>query len=153
MSPTETHGVAVELTRTIDATPDEVYRAFVDPSRLRQWFRPAGFEVTDVVVDPRVGGRHRTELVSAEHGRHAFDCEIRELVPAERIVLRWAFEAPDSPGEREESLLTVTLREAASGGTELKLVHSRLADGEGVHDGWSEALDKLMALYEMGGRR
>ena len=152
MSPTHTN--AVELTRTIPAPPGDVYRAFLDPEELRRWFGPRGFEVTHVAVDERVGGRHRTELVSAEHGRHAFDCEIRELVPGERIALAWAFEDLDSPGEREETLLTVTLRATGSGTTALTLVHARLApgDGQGATEGWTEALDKLEALYERSGR-
>jgi uncharacterized protein YndB with AHSA1/START domain len=153
MTPPRTDEVAVELTRTIDAPPEDVYRAFLDPERLRGWFAPAGFEVTHAEVEPRVGGRHRTEVVSPEYGRHAFDCRITELVPGERIALAFVFESLDSPAEREESLLTVTLREGPSGTTELTLVHSRLTEAapggrEGVREGWGEALDRLEGLYE-----
>ena len=57
-----------------------------------------------------------------------------------------------APAEREESLLTVTLREAEPGATALTLVHARLTDVEGVDEGWGEALDRLEALYEEEGR-
>jgi len=52
--------------------------------------------------------------------------------------------------------LTVTLREAPDGATELTLVHERLDDlrealpdiAEGVGPGWEMALDMLAALAE-----
>ena len=143
---------SVEVTRTIDAPTSEVYRAFLDPEKLSRWFCPDEFEVTAVEVDERVGGRHRTEIVSADHGRHAFDAEIFELVPHERIVLSWRFEELDTPRRSEESLLTISLHPVGPDRTEVRLVHSRLTgafaeDREGVHGGWTEALGHLASLY------
>jgi uncharacterized protein YndB with AHSA1/START domain len=144
---------AIRLTRTIPAPPDDVYRAFLEPELLRQWFCPRDFEVVDVEIDARVGGRHHTTIVAPDGGRHAFACEIRELVPGARIVLIWTFEPSDYPGE---SVLTVTLREAGPGTTELTLVHDRLAarppdELDQVRGGWDEALDKLVSLYPIEG--
>ena len=145
--------ISVEVTRTIDAAPSEVYRAFLDPDKLRRWFCPDGFEVTAVEVDERVGGRHRTEIRSPEHGRHAFEAEIFELVPDERIVLSWRFADLEPSRESEESLLTISLRPVGADRTEVRLVHSRLTgvfaeDREGVYGGWTEALGHLASLYE-----
>jgi uncharacterized protein YndB with AHSA1/START domain len=78
---------SVQLTRTIDAPPDEVYRAFLEPAQLRKWFGPAGFEVANVDVEARVGGRHHTVIAAPDGTRRASVCEIRELVPGERIVM------------------------------------------------------------------
>jgi len=144
---------SVEVTRTIEAPPAEVYRAFLDPDKLQRWFCPDGFEVSGVEVDERVGGRHRTEILSPEHGRHAFEAEIFELVPDERIVLSWRFEELDPPSASEESLLTISLRPVGPDRTEVSLVHSRLTgalaeDREGVRGGWTEALGHLASLYE-----
>jgi uncharacterized protein YndB with AHSA1/START domain len=86
-----------------------------------------------------------------------FECELLELVPHERIVLRWGFVGPHPlGGPTYDSQLTVTLREAPEGATELTLVHERLDDlrealpdiAEGVGAGWEMALDKLAALAE-----
>jgi uncharacterized protein YndB with AHSA1/START domain len=145
-------GQSVRLTRTIAAPPDEVYRAFVEPELLRRWFCPRDFEVVDVEVDARVGGRHHTRIVAPDGSRHAFVCEIRELVPGERIVMTWIFEGRDPSSRSEESLVTVTLRESGPDTTELRLVHDRLVvrtpeEREGVREGWDEALEKLTSLY------
>ena len=53
---------AVRLRRTILATPDRVYRAWLDPDLLRRWLAPPGFVVTRVEVDERPGGGWRVWL-------------------------------------------------------------------------------------------
>jgi uncharacterized protein YndB with AHSA1/START domain len=143
----------VELTRTIAAPRSAVYRALVDPALLVQWMNPPGFEGSSAVVEERLGGRHRVEYRASDGGQHAFDSVIRELVPDERIVLDFAFEGAE-PGQRMgDTLLTLTLRDAADGGTELRLVHANVTvappiTGESVEYGWNAVLEKLNTLYE-----
>ncbi|HKE80045.1 MAG TPA: SRPBCC domain-containing protein [Solirubrobacteraceae bacterium] len=139
---------AVTLQRTIAAPPDEVYRTWLEPDLIQRWMAPGDLEATRVEVDARVGGAYRVW-----HGdAGGFEAEILELVPGERIAFRWGFVGPDRlDGPVYDSLLTVTLRQAAGGGTELTLVHERLealraampdvADSVGY--GWASALDKL----------
>jgi uncharacterized protein YndB with AHSA1/START domain len=144
---------AVDLTRTIAAPRDEVYRALLDPLLLQRWMSPPGFEGVDAVVEEHVGGRHRVEYVAPNGARHAFDSVIRELVPGERLVLSFAF-VGSQPGQRQdETVLELTLRDAPAGGTELRLVHTNITlappfDERSVDAGWSGALAKLVALAE-----
>jgi uncharacterized protein YndB with AHSA1/START domain len=138
---------AVALTRTIKAPRSQVYRACLDPELLQRWMCPPSFVVTAATVEERVGGVHRVEMVAPDGERHAFDSIIEELVPDERIVLRFRFDV-----DAEETLLTLTLRDAG-GGTELRLDHERIPrrpplDERSVDAGWGAALDKLQALYE-----
>ena len=148
---------AVRLQRRIPAPPDEVYRAWLDPGLLRRWLAPAGLDVTHAEVDERVGGRYRIWHAGAEGEVGGFECELLELVPSERIVLRWGFVGPDRlAGPTYDSQLTVTLREAPGGATELTLMHERLDElrearpdiAAGVGPGWEMALNKLAALAE-----
>jgi len=152
-------GSSVRLTRTLKATPDEVYQAFLDPARLSRWFGPGDFDVLDVDIDPRPGGRHHTVVAGPNGIRGTFACEIRELIPAERIVLSWSW-VLDSPTPQADpqhgSVLTITLREAAAGVTELTLLHSHLGglpdeDPPGIHDAWGQALDKLDRSWAAAG--
>lgn len=144
----------VELTRLISAPPAEVYRAFLDPARLRTWFGPGGFTVTDSRIEARIGGRHHTEIAGENGVRGAFVCRILDLVPDRRIVLTWSWVAeiprPVDPPQ-DGSVVTITLRAAGPGSTELTLTHSRLGGapdegGTGIAEAWSQALDKLAAL-------
>ncbi|MDX6537697.1 MAG: hypothetical protein QOD37_2038, partial [Gaiellales bacterium] len=52
----------VTLRRTIFATPDRVYRAWLDPGVLCRWLAPPGFAVARVEIDERSEGRYRVWL-------------------------------------------------------------------------------------------
>ena len=145
---------AVRLERTIPATPHQVYRAWLEPELLQRWMAPGGIEVTRAEVDGRPGGHYRIWHADAGTEIGGFDCEVLELVPDERLVFRWGFVGPDrAAGPSYDSLLTVTLRAAAGGGTVLTLVHERLGAlaaampqvAANVGPGWGSALDKLPA--------
>ncbi len=144
---------AVALTRTIPAPREDVYRAFLDPDVLQRWFCPGEFAVVTASVDEHVGGRHVVEMLAPDGMRLAFESVIRDLVENERIVLDFAFVGPE-PGEREDTLLTVTLSDAEGGGTDVRFDHERITlappnfDRPGVNAGWTSVLDKLEALYQ-----
>jgi uncharacterized protein YndB with AHSA1/START domain len=143
---------AVRLERTIPAPPERVYRAWLDPELLSLWMAPGAVRVTRAEVDERVGGRFRIWQAGPDGDVGGFEAELLELVPDERIVFRWGFVGPDRlAGPTFDSLLTITLREAPDGGTELTLVHERLDAlrealpdvADNVGRGWELALDKL----------
>jgi uncharacterized protein YndB with AHSA1/START domain len=144
---------AVRIQRIIQASPERVYRAWLDPDTLALWSAPVGYEVARHEVDERVGGHYRCWHVnSAGEEMGGYDAEILELVPNERIVFRWFFVYPDRVINRStESRLTVSIAPAAGGATELTLVHDNLeglADSdpfiaENVRGGWSGTLDRL----------
>jgi uncharacterized protein YndB with AHSA1/START domain len=153
MSPV-TNQPVVRIERTLPAPPIQVYRAWLSPELIRRWMAP-GYEVTRVEVDERVGGRYRLWHADAGVTAGGFEAEILELAPAERIVWRWGFAGPDREnGPIYDSRLTVTLREAAGGGTALTLVHERLDDlaaampeaAAQVGAGWDYVLTKLAAV-------
>jgi uncharacterized protein YndB with AHSA1/START domain len=143
----------VRLVRTMPAPPTVVYRAFLDPDRLRLWFGPAGVRVLDVEVDPRPGGAHRTTLTGPDGSRGTIVCRLRELVPDERIVMTWSWVVDGGTYGPQESLLTVELRESGPGSTELTLIHSGLGgfpdeDPAGIRMAWEQAMAKLTSTLD-----
>ncbi len=151
---------SVKLQRTIPASPATVYRAWLDPELLLRWSAPVGWEAVRVEVDERVGGHYRCWHVDGD-GREVggFDSEILELVPDERIVLRWQFVGPDRrPLAEPSSRLTITLRPVPPDACELTLVHDRL-DGlertmpgmtDATRRGWSGTLVRLERTVRAG---
>jgi uncharacterized protein YndB with AHSA1/START domain len=147
-----------EVSRIISAPPAEVYRAFLDPARLRRWFGPGGFTVLDSTIDARVGGAHLTRIAGANGLRGTFASEILELVPDRRIVLTWSWVAetprPADPPQGG-SIVTIALREIPPAWTEITLTHSRLGgfpheESAGIAEAWRQALDKLAGLHAHG---
>jgi uncharacterized protein YndB with AHSA1/START domain len=80
----------ITLTRIFDAPPELVYRAFVDPDQLCQWFGPEGFSVPyeSVHIDARPGGYQRLVMVSDDDPsmRSDIDTTLSEVVENELLV-------------------------------------------------------------------
>src|SRR5262249_51163463 len=80
----------ISLTRIFDAPPELVYRAFVDPDQLCQWFGPVGFSVPceSVQIDARPGGFQRFVMVSNDDPtvRSPVDATFTEVVENELLV-------------------------------------------------------------------
>ncbi len=142
----------VRISRTIPATPHQVYRAWLDPELISRWMAPGTYEATRVEVDERVGGRYRIWHANAGASVGGFECEILELVPDRRIAWRWGFAGPDrTAASIYDSVLHITLHETPDGGTVLELIHEQLEDFATAHPevagkvaaGWDNVLTKL----------
>jgi uncharacterized protein YndB with AHSA1/START domain len=138
----------VRLHRVLRASPERVYRAFLQPDAMAKWLPPYGFTCTMHEMDARVGGRYRMSFTNFGTGNgHAFGGEYEELVPNERIRYTDRFEDPGTPGVMKT---TVTLR-AVSCGTELQIVQEGIPEAipvELCYLGWQESLAQLAHLVE-----
>ena len=83
-------GGEISVSRVFDAPRELVYRAFVDPDQLCQWFGPTGFSVPCETVqsDARTGGFQRFMLVSDADPTHRtpVDVALNEVVEDELLV-------------------------------------------------------------------
>jgi uncharacterized protein YndB with AHSA1/START domain len=139
---------SVQFHRVLRATPDRVYRAFIDPDAMAKWLPPHGFTGKVHHLDPRVGGTYKMSFTNFTSGKsHSFGGEYLELVPDQR--LRWTdrFDDANLPGE-----MTVTVRlKAVSVGTEVQILQEGLPDvipPEACTLGWQESLTLLAQLVE-----
>lgn len=138
----------VRLHRVINAKPEKVYRAFVEPDAIASWLPPHGFTCTVHELNAVVGGTHRMSFRNFTTGHsHAFGGEYLELVPNERLVYTDRFDDPNLPGEMK---VTVTLK-AVSVGTDMTIEQAGVPDAiplEACYLGWQESLRKLAKLVE-----
>ena len=136
----------VRLHRVIAATPEKIYRAFLEPDAVASWLPPFGFLCTVHELDAKVGGTHRMSFRNfTTGGSHSFGGTFIELVPGERLVYTDKFEDPNLPGEMT---VTVTLR-ANSVGTDVIIEQTGIPDvipTEDCYLGWQDSLQKLERL-------
>jgi uncharacterized protein YndB with AHSA1/START domain len=139
---------SVRFHRVLRASPEKVYRAFLDADALAKWLPPNGFTCKVHQLDARVGGRHRMSFTNFGTGHaHSFGGEYLELVPHERIRYTDKFDDPNLPGEMRT---TVTLKQVSCG-TELNVVQEGIPDvipPEACCLGWQESLVLLAKLVE-----
>ena len=139
---------SLEIKRLINAPRDRVYAAWTDPAQLKQWFGPDKVQTRDLIADPRVGGKFRWDLTTAEGEKMTCRGEYREVVPGKKIVFTWQWD-DDEDWENHTSIVTVELGDR-DGGTELRLTHEKLPNEEsrnGHTEGWNSALDKLGKFF------
>ena len=139
---------AVQLHRVLRATPERVYRAFLDPDAMAKWLPPHGFTGKVSHLDARVGGSYRMSFTNFATGQsHTFGGEYLELVPNELLRYTDRFDDPNLPG-----LMTTTVRLAkVSCGAELDVVQEGIPaviPAEACYLGWQESLAHLAILVE-----
>jgi uncharacterized protein YndB with AHSA1/START domain len=138
----------IRLHRVLRATPERVYRAFLEPAAMCKWLPPNGFTGTVHESDIGVGGGYRMSFTNFTSGKsHSFSGRYVELKPHERIRYTDAFDDPGLPGEMQ---VTVSLKKV-SVGTELNVVQEGVPDvipAEACYLGWQESLTLLTKLVE-----
>ena len=138
----------VKLHRVLRASPEKIYRAFLDAAAMAKWLPPYGFTCKVEHMDATVGGTFRMAFTNFTSGNsHAFGGEYRELVPNERIRYSDTFDDPNLPGEMET---TVALRPVLCG-TDVSIVQQGIPaaiPAEMCYLGWQESLAQLATLVE-----
>src|SRR5690242_11316954 len=106
----------IRLHRILRATPERVYRAFLDADAMAKWLPPNGFTGKVHHLEPKVGGQHKMSFTNFTTGSsHSFGGTYLELIPNERIRYTDKFDNANLPGEMQT---TITLKKIAMG-TEL----------------------------------
>src|SRR5436309_9434343 len=79
----------VRLHRVLRATPERVYRAFLDADAMAKWLPPNGFTGKVHHLDAKVGGTYNMSFTNFTTGHsHSFGGEYLELVPQDRKSTR-----------------------------------------------------------------
>jgi len=141
-------GNSVQLHRVLRATPERIYRAFLDPDALAKWLPPNGFTGKVHQMDAQVGGGYKMSFTNFTSGSsHSFGGKYVELKPHERIRYTNQFDNLGLPGEMTT---TVTMKKV-SVGTELNVLQEGIPSAipaEACYLGWQESLTLLAKLVE-----
>jgi uncharacterized protein YndB with AHSA1/START domain len=140
------------LTRLIDAPREKIYRAWTDPTLLKQWFAPLPYTTPVAELDVRPGGSAFIVMRGPDgkdlpnHGVYL------EVVPNQRLVSTDAYTKAWEPSEKPFMTLILTF-EDEGGKTRYtaRVHHWTVADCEahekmGFHQGWGICADQLTAL-------
>ena len=138
----------IRLHRVLRATPERVYRAFLDAKAMVKWLPPNGFTGEVHHLDAKVGGTYKMSFTNFTSGNsHSFGGEYLELKPNELIRHTDKFDDPNMPGEMTT---TIKLKQVLVG-TELDIVQEEvpaIIPPEACYLGWQESLTLLAKLVE-----
>lgn len=138
----------VRLHRVLRATPERVYRAFLDPDAMAKWLPPNGFTGKVHQIDAKVGGSYKMSFTNFTTGQsHSFGGKYVELVPNQRIRYTDRFDDPNLQGEMQT---TVSIAQV-SVGVEINITQEGIPSvipAEACYLGWQESLTLLGKLVE-----
>lgn len=142
-------------TRWVDAAPDRVHAALVDPEALVEWLPPTGMRAEFERFDPRPGGSYRMvltyEAADGAPGKSTADSDIvearfLEIVPGDRVVQAVDFVSED-PAMSGTMTMTWTVA-SRDGGTQVEFRADGVPDGITAEDhaaGMESSLQNLAA--------
>ena len=161
MKMTKTNDLVLE--RTLNAPRQLVWKAWTEPSLLKQWFAPKPFEISEVEMDLQPGGIFRIRMVGPDgfdtgHGNPG--C-VLEVVDGERLVWTSALGPQYRPAEMGQGCesfpmtAVVTFADAGDGKTLYRAValHRNEADRDihkkmGFDEGWGKCAEQLEELAQ-----
>src|SRR5690242_19790386 len=136
----------VRLHRVLRATPEKIYRAFLDPDAMAKWLPPNGFTGKVYQLDAKVGGSYKMSFTNFSTGTsHSFGGTYLELKPNELLRYTDKFDNPGLPGEM---ITTVALKQVFCG-TEVDITQEgipAMIPAEACYLGWQESLTLLAKL-------
>ena len=137
------HTGKIVVRRTIPATVEELFDAWLDPESLAQWMRPGAISPSTARVDARVGGAFEVVMHYADGPLRHYG-EYRAIERNRKLVFTWHSDATHDA----QTLVTVDFN-VTDAGTEIVLTHERMPDHEaGIShiQGWTLALALLEGL-------
>ena len=130
---------AVVVRRTISASPEDLFDAWLDPEALAEWMRPGTIRSAVASVEPRVGGRYQI-VMQGESGAIPHTGVYRVIDRPKRLVFTW--QSPHTGPD--ETLVTVDFLKSGRS-TEVVVTHERLPESaRPSHSrGWTSGLEHL----------
>lgn len=145
------------ITRQIAASPQAVWEALTTAEKLKQWFAPRPWQITEAVVEPRPGGRFLIGMIGP-NGENE-DCGasegcVLEAQAPNRFAWTDAMAGGYRPNETPFMTAIVTL-DAKDGGTQYtaRVLHRTEADRVkheemGFAEGWGTVIEQLAEMVE-----
>jgi uncharacterized protein YndB with AHSA1/START domain len=140
------------LTRIIDAPREKLYRAWTDPTLLKQWFAPRPYSTPVAELDVRPGGAAYIVMRSPDGQDLPNRGVYLEVVENERLVSTDAYTDAWKPSEKPFMTLILTFEDLGDKTrytarvrhwtTEDRETHEKM----GFHEGWGQCADQLAAL-------
>ncbi len=143
------NGQSIEIKKEFNVPVKDLYKAWISPDALKQWWSPMGKKLTDVQNEVKEGGKIKYTAKDTETPL-VITGEYREVKEHEKLVYTWDFNFSNDAFEESPYRLTINFKENGNG-SKLQVKQENLKDKEAVkvHEkGWEKELDNLKNFLE-----
>ncbi|QRM56358.1 SRPBCC family protein [Sinorhizobium sp. BG8] len=141
------------LTRILDATPAQLFKAWTTADLIKQWWAPKPYQTPEVELDARPGGMMKTLMLAPDGTEHPHSGVFLELEQDRRIVFTDAFGKDWLPSQKPFMVAEVILEDLGGGKTRYTAYarHWTVEDCKahekmGFHEGWGQVAGQLEAV-------
>ncbi len=137
---------ALIVRKVVPAPPSRLFDLWTRPEHVKEWWGPESVVCTAAEIDLRIGGRYRIANEFSDGTTLWIVGEFEVVAPPHLLVYTWQLE----PGPVRSERVTVKF-EPHDGGTEVVVIHERIADEEARRShrsGWVGCLENLARFVE-----
>lgn len=139
----------ITATKQFTSNVQELYDAWIEEAKLKQWWRPAGNKLVEVTNEVAVGGNIRYAFETKEGNTSmVISGQYKEVKPAAKLVYTWDWTMHGEASHESHFELTVAFS-GNDAGSAISIRQLDLDATESIHplrQGWDEALESLAAF-------
>ncbi len=132
----------IEAGKSFPVSSEQLYNAWTNSGQLKQWWKPMGNTLKEVINDLREGGTVRYLFDSDKLVISGKYLEVKEK---EKLVYTWNWELPNDAVRNAAYKLTVSFY-SKDNGSEIKVLQENFEDEESMlphQEGWEKGLSDL----------
>lgn len=136
------------ITRVFDASPEEVFDAWLTREQWQAWIGPEGISCKVPVLEAYVGGKYHIDMQMSDGSRLPVSGRFMTIDRPKTLSFSWGWDGDPS----RQSVITLTFQHS-EGKTELTLRQEGLGSVANRDDhcqGWNSALNKLQRFLQKG---
>lgn len=143
---------ALSITRLIDASCAQVFRAWTDPELLKRWWGPRGMTTAECLMQLWPGGLFSTLMRAEDGSEYPTQGVFLEIEAPRRIVFTDAFLPGWIPSAKPFMTAVIELADVhgktryTASAWHWSAEDCRSHEAMGFHQGWNESLDRLVEL-------
>lgn len=143
----------LQIVRELNAPAEKLFKAWITPERMGEWFCPKPWTVTDARSDPRPGGESYVLMQGPDGETFPNHGVFLEVVPNRKLVFTDAYRVGWVPSEKPFMTGIIEFEALGDGRTrytatarhwtqEDKEAHEKM----GFYEGWGIVADQLEAI-------
>ena len=138
---------SIQAQKTFSASVNDLYDAWTNPEKLKEWWKPAGNKLVNVENDVREGGAIKYEFEGDDNRKTiVITGEYKEVKPAQRLVYSWNWQIVGSD-KLSNNHFELTIEFSGEGsGSKIAVTQADEDAEESVHPrkkGWDDELESL----------
>lgn len=137
-----TKALIVQTAKNFPVAADQLYKAWTDPEQLKQWWKPMGNTLKEVINDLKQGG---TVQYIFEGDKLVISGEYLEVKENEKLVYTWKWELPSDTVRNADYKLTIHFVNKDNG-SEIDVLQENFETEESMlphREGWEKGLNDL----------